>query len=89
MSWSRIDNVEEMFNEGDPIQVKIVDVDKKTGKLRLSARELMPKPEGYVEREPRQDFDRPRNDDRGGYRNDRNDRDRGPRNNDRDRGPRR
>ncbi len=89
MSWSRIDNVEGMFNEGDPIQVKIVDIDKKTGKLRLSAKELMPKPEGYVEREPRQDFDRPRNDDRGGYRNDRNDRDRGPRNNDRDRGPRR
>ena len=51
MSWSRIDNVEELVKEGDPMQVKIVEIDVKTGKLRLSRKELLPRPE----RKPRPD----------------------------------
>jgi polyribonucleotide nucleotidyltransferase len=69
MSYDRIDNVEEHFNEGDPIQVQIVDIDKKTGKLRLSAKSLMTPPPGR-EREasgPRED----RGGDRGGFRDNR------------------
>ena len=41
------------LKEGDKIQVKLVEIDKKTGKYRLSTRVLTPKPEGYVEREAR------------------------------------
>ena len=35
------------------MQVKLIEIDKKTGKYRLSTRVLTPKPEGYVEREAR------------------------------------
>lgn len=45
MSYSRIDNVEEVFKEGDEVKVKLIEVDKKTGKLRLSRKALLPKPE--------------------------------------------
>jgi polyribonucleotide nucleotidyltransferase len=44
MSWSRIDNVEDAFKEGDEIRFKIIDIDKKTGKLRLSRKILLPQP---------------------------------------------
>ena len=46
MSWSRIDNVEDEFKEGDEIKFKIIDIDKKTGKLRLSRKAIMPSPDG-------------------------------------------
>lgn len=46
MSWSRIDNVEEAFNEGDEVSFKIIDIDKKTGKLRLSRKAILPSPNG-------------------------------------------
>lgn len=42
MSHARIDKVEDVFKEGDVVKVKLVGVDKKTGKLRLSAKALMP-----------------------------------------------
>ncbi|MBK8492650.1 MAG: polyribonucleotide nucleotidyltransferase [Saprospirales bacterium] len=42
MSHSRIDNVESVFKEGDLVKVKLIGVDQKTGKLRLSAKALMP-----------------------------------------------
>lgn len=45
ISHSRIDKVEEVFKEGDPVKVKLVGVDPKTGKLRLSRKALLPKPE--------------------------------------------
>jgi polyribonucleotide nucleotidyltransferase len=52
MDWKRLDSVEETgLKEGDPVIVKLLDIDPKTGKFRLSLRALMPKPEGYVERE--------------------------------------
>lgn len=76
VSWSRLDNLDGVLKEGDSIKVKLLDVDPKTGKFRLSRKVLMPKPEGYVEPvegERRERRDRP---ERGG--NDRGDR-RGPR----------
>ncbi|MDE6315851.1 MAG: hypothetical protein K2L71_05230, partial [Muribaculaceae bacterium] len=39
------------IKEGDEVTVKLIEIDKKTGKYRLSMRALQPKPEGYVERE--------------------------------------
>ena len=46
MSWSRIDNVEEAFKEGDEVQFKIIDIDKRSGKLRLSRKAVLPSPNG-------------------------------------------
>lgn len=69
VSWSRLDNLEGVLKEGDAIKVKLLDVDPKTGKYRLSRKVLMPKPEGYVEPvegERRERRDRPeRGNDRG------------------------
>ncbi len=58
MSYTRIENVEDHFKVGDKVKFKIVEIDQKTGKLRLSRKATMPKPEGYVERPPREDGDR-------------------------------
>ncbi|HMQ60534.1 MAG TPA: polyribonucleotide nucleotidyltransferase, partial [Flavilitoribacter sp.] len=46
ISHTRIDNVEEHFQEGDEVKVKLIEVDKKTGKLRLSRKALLPNPNG-------------------------------------------
>ncbi len=51
IAWERTNNVEDVMKEGDEIDVKLIEMDRKTGKLKLSARALLPKPEGYVERE--------------------------------------
>ncbi len=60
IDWKRLETVEESgLQEGDVIQVKLVDVDQKTGKFKLSRKILLPKPEGYVERPEREE--RPRN----------------------------
>jgi len=45
ISHTRIDNVEEVFKEGDPVKVKIIGIDPKNGKLRLSRKALLPRPE--------------------------------------------
>jgi len=45
ISHSRIDKVEEYFKEGDSVKVQLVGVDPKTGKLRLSRKSLLPKPQ--------------------------------------------
>ena len=51
ISWDRLNTMEESgLKEGDEIDVKLIEIDSKTGKLRLSRRELLPKPEGYVEK---------------------------------------
>ena len=68
ISYTRIDNVEEVFAEGDKVKVKLVEIDNRTGKMRLSRKALMDKPEGYVERERRDRDDsdsRDRGDNRG------------------------
>jgi polyribonucleotide nucleotidyltransferase len=69
MDWGRVENAEDFTKEGDMIEVKLIGVDQKTGKLKLSHKVLTPKPEGYVERPPREDRG-PRRDDRGGDRRD-------------------
>lgn len=51
ISWEKTPTMEGLFEEGQVLEVKLVEVDKKTGKYRLSQRALTPKPEGYVERE--------------------------------------
>ena len=57
------------------MRVKLLDIDPKTGKYKLSRRVLMEKPEGYVERERRPRGDRPERGERRGRRDDRHDRD--------------
>ncbi len=54
IDWKRLETVEEAgIKEGDSIEVKLLDIDPKTGKFKLSRRALLPKPEGYVERPER------------------------------------
>ena len=62
IAWKRLETVEEAgIKEGDHIQVKLLEIDPKTGKYKLSHRVLVDKPEGYQER-PR----RPRRENRDG-----------------------
>ncbi len=78
LDWKKTDKVEDVLKVGDEVDVKLLEIDPKTGKMRLSRRALMEKPEGYVEpeRKPRPSGDRDRRDDRrGGDRRD----SRGPR----------
>ena len=54
IDWKRLETVEESgLKEGDKINVKLLEIDPKTGKYKLSHKVLIPKPEGYVERERR------------------------------------
>lgn len=82
IDWKRLETVEQAgLKEGDTVSVKLVDIDPKTGKFKLSRKVLLPKPEGYEERPPRPER---------GERGPRPDRgDRGPRQDRGDRGPRR
>lgn len=79
MDWKKVGTVEELFKEGDIVEVQLIEVDQKTGKLRLSRKPLIPKPEGYVEPPKREHSERrdhhgSREGGRGGH-----DRDRGER----------
>ncbi len=77
ISWDRLENMEASgLKEGDEVEVKLIEIDKKTGKYRLSMRALQPKPEGYVERERAPRADRG---DRGDRLRREGGRDRGPR----------
>ena len=60
IAWTKTENVEDVLKVGDEIDVKLLEIDAKTGKMRLSMRALTEKPEGYVEPERR-----PRGGDRG------------------------
>jgi len=53
VDWKRLDNLDGILKQGDMVKVKLVEVDEKTGKFRLSRKALMPKPEGFVERPAR------------------------------------
>ena len=79
VSWKRLDTLDGVLKEGDKVKIQLVGTDPKTGKLRLSRKVLMPKPEGYVEPEKRE---RSEGGDRGDRRSGGNDR----RGNDRNRG---
>ena len=64
ISWDRVESMEQTgMKEGDEVTVKLIEIDKKTGKFRLSMKALQPKPDGYVERAPRPRRD---NNERGG-----------------------
>jgi polyribonucleotide nucleotidyltransferase len=45
ISWKRLETMEGIFKEGDKVKVKLVDIDQRTGKYKLSRKALMPKPE--------------------------------------------
>ena len=81
IDWKRLETVEDAgLKEGDKITVKLMEIDQKTGKYKLSHKVLIPKPEGYIERERRP---RPERNDR--FNNDRRQRGERPeRNNHRD-----
>ena len=82
ISWDRLENMEASgLKEGDEVTVKLIEIDKKTGKFRLSMKALQEKPEGYEERRaPRRE---------GGNRAPRRDGGNGPRREGGNRGPRR
>jgi polyribonucleotide nucleotidyltransferase len=43
--WKRLENMDNVFQEGDKVKVKLVGIDPKTGKFKLSRKALLPKPE--------------------------------------------
>ncbi|PIB29769.1 polyribonucleotide nucleotidyltransferase [Maribacter sp. 4G9] len=78
LAWERTENVSDVVNMGDVFDVKYFGLDPRTKKDKVSRKALLPKPEGFKERPPRDNSDNRRRDDRRG--NDRNrDRDRKPR----------
>jgi polyribonucleotide nucleotidyltransferase len=74
-----VENVEDYLKEGDEVEVKLIEIDKKTGKMRLSMKALQPAP-------PKSGGDKGASGDGGGERRDRDRRDGG---NNRDRRDRR
>ncbi len=68
ISWERLESMADVFEEGEEVKVKLIEFDERNGKLRLSRKVLLEKPEGYVERPPRERRDNNRNggDRRGG-----------------------
>ena len=66
IDWKRLETVEEAgIQEGDDIEVKLIDIDQKTGKFKLSHRVLIEKPADYVERPQRERRERPDRRERG------------------------
>lgn len=49
ISWKRLETMDGIFKEGDKVKVKLLEVDQRTGKFKLSRKVLMPKPEGHQE----------------------------------------
>ena len=86
IAWERLPDMEASgLKEGDEVDVKLIEIDKKTGKYRLSMRALKEKPEGWVEPQRRERG--PRREGGDGERRER--RDRGPRREGGNHGPRR
>jgi len=54
LEYRRVERVEDVLNEGDVVQVKLIGIDNQ-GRVKLSRKALLEKPEGYVEPEPRED----------------------------------
>jgi len=50
--WKKTADIADVLKEGDKLDVKLLEIDPKTGKFRLSRKALIPKPEGYQERKP-------------------------------------
>ncbi len=66
LAWERVEKVEDVLHEGDKVHVKLIEIDSQ-GRLNLSVRDCLPKPEGYVEEEPRRRENRPNRERRGGF----------------------
>ncbi len=79
LAWERTENVTDVVNVGDVFDVKYFGIDPRTKKPKVSRKALLPKPEGYVERKPRDNKNRGNRDNRG--RDNRNRDDRKPRDN--------
>ena len=84
IAWTKTEKVEDVLKVGDEVDVKLLEIDPKTGKMRLSMRALTEKPEGYVEpkraprgdrgdRGPRRESDRKGGNERRGERGPRHD----------------
>ncbi len=58
VAWERLETLDGILSEGQQIQIKLLEIDKKTGKFRLSRKALLPKPEGHPERNIREDRNR-------------------------------
>ncbi|MBP7402244.1 MAG: polyribonucleotide nucleotidyltransferase [Clostridia bacterium] len=67
MAWNRVEKVEDVVSEGDPVKVMVSEIDSQ-GRINLSMRDCLPKPEGFTEPEgrerPARPFNGPRGDDR-------------------------
>ena len=59
LDYKKVEKVEDVLNIGDEVDVKLLEIDSKSGKMRLSRRALMSAPEGWVERERKPRTDRP------------------------------
>lgn len=57
IEWKRLNTVQEVLNEGDIVEVKIIEIEKQTGKIKLSRKALLPRPprEDNPQRPPRED----------------------------------
>jgi polyribonucleotide nucleotidyltransferase len=55
ISWKRLENMDGVLTENDMVKVKLIGIDNKTGKFKLSRKALMPKPEGRPQQHPRQE----------------------------------
>lgn len=53
VAWNKTESMEDVVKEGETIEVKLKGIDERSGKFSLTKKELLPKPEGYVERPPR------------------------------------
>ena len=82
LAWERTENVTDIVNMGDVFDVKYFGKDPKTHKEKVSRKAILPKPEGYKERPPRDDNRDSRPRDNRSRDNRSNDRDRNPRNRD-------
>lgn len=51
--WKRLESMDNVFQEGDHVRVKLIGIDPKTGKFKLSRKALLPKPEGFVGKKER------------------------------------
>ena len=58
LAWERTENVTDVVNMGDVFEVKYFGIDPKTRKEKVSRKAILPKPEGYVARPPRDNNDR-------------------------------
>jgi polyribonucleotide nucleotidyltransferase len=73
LAWERTESVTDVVNMGDVFEVKYFGLDPRTRKEKVSRKAILPKPEGFVERPPREKNDRRGRDNRGGNRDNRRD----------------